>query len=199
MRSLNRTTRPIKLACATIVSGLTRSTRWPVAVFGLDHVPLRVSPRHNEMVLIGETECPLEMTRKIATIVEPLLANVRQQGHDVMVEHRSIPMPEDVREAFCDAVHLFVEWKSGGPKQSVSFRRLRRVSLTGVCDLVLRYRNEPLPLKVHDHLWNLIDDTHMNLKVELATDPSYATGARCLTKLIQEYRAEDGRRKSATA
>jgi hypothetical protein len=119
------------------------------------------------MVLIGETECPLEITRKIATIVEPLLENVQQQGHDVMVEHRSIPMPEDVREAFCDAVHLFVEWKSGGPKQSVSFRRLRRVSLTGVCDLVLSYRNEPLPLKVHDQLWNLIDDTHMNLKVEL--------------------------------
>jgi hypothetical protein len=34
-----------------------------------------------------------------------------------------------------------------------------------------------------------------NLKEELAEDPTYATGARCLDKLIQDQRADDRRRE----
>jgi hypothetical protein len=89
-------------------------------------------------------------------------------------------MPEDLREAFRDAIHLYVDWKFGRPECSVSFRRLQQVSLNGVCDLALSYRNEPLPVNVHDELWNLIDNSRTNLKVKLATDPTYATAARCL-------------------
>ncbi len=70
-----------------------------------------------------------------------------------------------------------------------------RFRSNGVCDLVLSYRNEPLPVNVHDELWNLIDKTRLNLKIELATDPSYATAARCLDKLIQDHRAADRRRE----
>ena len=112
-----------------------------------------------------------------------------------MVDQPSEPMPEDVREAFRNAIHLYVDWKLGRPERSVSFRRLQQISLNGVCDLVLSYRNEPLPVNVHDELWNLIDKTRLNLKVELATDPSYAVAARCLDKLIQDHRAADRRRE----
>jgi hypothetical protein len=112
-----------------------------------------------------------------------------------MVEELPEPMPEDVRDAFRDAVKLYAVWKSGGPENSVSFRKFKYVSLAGVCDLVLSYRNEPLPIKLHDELWNLVDKVDTDLKVELATDPSYATAARCLTRLIENHRAEDGRRK----
>jgi hypothetical protein len=112
-----------------------------------------------------------------------------------MAEQLPDPPPEDVREAFRDAVKLYAVWKSGGPESSVSFRRFKYVSLAGVCDLVLSYRNEPLPIKLHDELWKLVDKTDIDLKVELATDPSYATAARCLIKLIEDHRAEDGRRE----
>jgi hypothetical protein len=110
-----------------------------------------------------------------------------------MSKHPSEPMPEDLREAFRNAIDLYREWKLGAPERSVSFRTLLQVSLSGVCDLVLSYSNELLPVKVHDELWILIDD--LNLKVELAKDPSYATGARCLDKLIQNHRADHQSRR----
>ena len=61
------------------------------------------------------------------------------------------------------------------------------VSLSGICDLVTAYKSEPMPLSVHDELWGLIED--MKLKAELAFDPSYTTGARCLDVLIQDRRS----------
>ena len=35
----------------------------------------------------------------------------------------------------------------------------------------------------------------LNLKEEFAEDPTYASGARCLDKLIQDQRADDRRRR----
>jgi hypothetical protein len=105
-----------------------------------------------------------------------------------MVEQPSEAMPEDVRQAFCDAVRLFDHWRFDEPAPALSFRILS-VSLSGVCDLVLAYKNEPLPVGVYDELWRLIDGPHISLKAELAIDPSYATGARCLDKLIKDRRA----------
>jgi hypothetical protein len=108
-----------------------------------------------------------------------------------MVEQLTETMPEDVRQAFSDAVHLYSRWRleSGDvPAPTLNFRTLK-VSLSGICDLVAAYKNEPLPLPVHDELWTLIDDGHMKLKAELAIDPSYATGARCLDTLIHDRRA----------
>jgi hypothetical protein len=80
------------------------------------------------------------------------------RGHESMSERPSEPMPEDLREAFRNAIDLYREWKLGAPERSVSFRTLLQVSLSGVCDLVLSYSNELLPVKVHDELWILMDD-----------------------------------------
>jgi hypothetical protein len=95
--------------------------------------------------------------------------------------------------AFADAVRLYNHWRvepPNVPAPTLGFRTLK-VSLSGICDLVTAYKNEPLPLAVHDQLWTLIVD--MKLKAELAIDPSYATGARCLDALIQDRRtASDG-------
>jgi hypothetical protein len=60
------------------------------------------------------------------------------------------------------------------------------VSLSGVCDLVLAHRNEPLPLDVHHELLALIDAPLAHLKMDLLNDPSFEMGARCLDRLIQE-------------
>ena len=103
-----------------------------------------------------------------------------------MVEQLSEAMPQDVRLAFADAVRVYDHWRieqANVPAPTLGFRTLK-VSLSGICDLVTAYKNEPLPLAVHDQLWTLIDD--MKLKAELAIDPSYATGARCLEALIQD-------------
>jgi hypothetical protein len=107
----------------------------------------------------------------------------------VVVEQLTETIPEDVREAFTDAVRLFNRWRAepdNVPAPTIGFQTLR-VSLSGICDLVAAYKNEPMPLPVHDDLWRLIED--MRLKAELAMDPSYATGARCLDALIQGRRA----------
>ena len=72
------------------------------------------------------------------------------------------------------------------------------ISLSGVCDLVLAYKNERLPVSVHDELWRLIDDLHMSLKAELAIDPSYPIGAHCLETLIQDRRSAVGVARSLT-
>jgi hypothetical protein len=108
-----------------------------------------------------------------------------------MVEQPPETMPEDVRQAFCDAVRLFDRWRFDGPAPTLPFRTLA-VSLSGVCDLVLAYKNEPLPSNVHDELLGLLDNLHIGLKAELTIDPSYAIGARCLDTLIQDRRAAVG-------
>ena len=111
----------------------------------------------------------------------------------VVVEQLSEAMPQDVRLAFADAVRLYNHWRvepPNVPAPTLGFRTLK-VSLSGICDLVTAYKNEPLPLAVHDQLWTLIVD--MKLKAELAIDPSYATGARCLDALIQDRRKASDR------
>jgi hypothetical protein len=106
-----------------------------------------------------------------------------------MTEQPSETIPEDVRQAFGDAVRLFHRWRFDTPPPTLVFRTLA-VSLSGVCDLVLAYKSEPLPIDVHDELWGLMDNPNIGLKAELAIDPSYATGARCLDTLIQDRRSK---------
>ena len=73
-----------------------------------------------------------------------------------MADQSSETMPHDVRQAFVDAVRLFDRWKFDTPAPTLPFRTLN-ISLSGVCDLVLAYKNEPLPLDVHHELLGLID------------------------------------------
>jgi hypothetical protein len=105
------------------------------------------------------------------------------------VEQLSEPMPNDMRQAFLEAIRLYSDWKFGGSEPLVSFRKLRQMSISGVCELVLGYRNEPLTAQLHNMLRNLIDP-QMNIKVELDEDPSYATGAQCLLEMIDDYRRQ---------
>ena len=98
---------------------------------------------------------------------------------------------------FIDAVRLFNQWQFDTPPPTLGFRTMA-ISLSGVCDLVLAYKNERLPVDVHDELWGLMDNLHIGLKAELAIDPSYAIGARCLDTLIQDRRSAVGVARSLT-
>ncbi len=99
-------------------------------------------------------------------------------------------IPDDLRQSFREAVRLFYRWRPGESMPTLKFRTMI-VSLSGVCDLVLAYRNEPLPLDVHHELLALIETPNMSLKAELMMDPSFETGARSLYKLIEQRRASD--------
>ena len=123
----------------------------------------------------------------ILLIRHPLTPRTMRESA-VMDEQQPKTMPEDVRQSFEEAVRLYNRWQFGTPVPTLHFRNLI-VSISGVCDLVLAYKNEPLALPVYDELWGLIDDLHQNLREELALDPSCATGARCLDTLIQDRRA----------
>jgi hypothetical protein len=112
-----------------------------------------------------------------------------------MMEQSSEPMPDDVRQAFRDAVHLYADWKFGRPQRPVSFRRLQKISLSGVCDLVLSYRNEPLPADVHHELLNLIDEIRINPKLRL----TYAAGAQYLLRLIDNQTQKQAAAKRTRA
>lgn len=106
-----------------------------------------------------------------------------------MVDERSETMPEDLRQALSDALRLYNHWRFEPlnlPAPTLAFRT-PKISLNGIFDLVVAYKDEPLPLAIRDELWPLIEE--MKLKAELAIDPSYATGARCLDALIQGRRA----------
>src|SRR5262245_27085493 len=81
-----------------------------------------------------------------------------------MVEQSIETMPEDVRQSFANAIRLYSRWRFASPGVSaptLGFRTIK-VSLSGVCDLVPAYKNELLPVAIHDELWTLIED--MKLK-----------------------------------
>ncbi len=59
-----------------------------------------------------------------------------------MVEQLSETMPEDVRQAFADAVRLYSHWRFEPPNlptPTLGFRTLK-VSLSGICDLALLWQ-----------------------------------------------------------
>ena len=63
-----------------------------------------------------------------------------------MVEELTQTMPEDLRQAFANAVRLYHQWRFKPdyvPAPTIDFRTLT-VSLSGICDLIAAYKNEPL-------------------------------------------------------
>src|SRR5271170_3176572 len=69
----------------------------------------------------------------------PFKANTESDGQ--LAEQLSEPIPNDVRQAFLEAIRLYKDWRFGGSEPLVSFRKLRQISISGVCELVLSYRN----------------------------------------------------------
>jgi hypothetical protein len=91
----------------------------------------------------------------------------------------------DVMEAFHDAVLKYEDW-GGEPLPEVSLNR-KLVPISSVCHLVMTMDiKEPLPEVVTQRINWFMHAQHQTLKEEFGRDPSYATGARCLLKLIEE-------------
>jgi hypothetical protein len=101
------------------------------------------------------------------------------------------PTPRDLADAFADALLAYADWSPGQPEPEISIGQTK-FSMTAVCGLFDQFADE-LPQHVFDKLRSHMDVvSHSDLIVELALNCSYATGARCLRRLIElrkEYQA----------
>jgi hypothetical protein len=99
------------------------------------------------------------------------------------------PTPRDLADAFANALLAYGDWSPGQPEPEISIGR-SKFSMTAVCGLFDQIADE-LPQHLFDKLRLYMDHvTHGDLIVELAVNCSYATGARCLRRLIELRKAE---------
>jgi hypothetical protein len=99
------------------------------------------------------------------------------------------PTRRDLAEAFADALLAYGDWIAGQPEREIRIERAL-FSMTAVCGLLDQFADE-LPKHVFDKLRSYMDlPSHSDLIVDLAVNCSYATGARCLLRLIELRNAE---------
>jgi hypothetical protein len=99
------------------------------------------------------------------------------------------PTPRDLADAFADALLAYwrLDCRAAGARDQYWQTKF---SMTAVCRLFDQFADE-LPQHVFDRLRSYVDlISHSDLIVELAVNCSYATGARCLRRLI-ELRKEE--------
>jgi hypothetical protein len=95
----------------------------------------------------------------------------------------------DLADAFADALLAYGDWIPGQPEREMSIGGTE-FSMTAVCGLFDQISDE-LPHHVFDKLRSYMDPVlHGDLIVELAVNCSYATGTRCLRRLIELRKAE---------
>jgi hypothetical protein len=104
-------------------------------------------------------------------------------------------IPLDFAEAFADAVLDYEIWSPGYPGREIRIGP-RYYSVIEVCGFVDQFTDR-LPERVFLKLRSYTHD-HPDgvLWADLAADPSYATAARCLRKMI-ERRTEDRKLREA--
>ena len=92
-------------------------------------------------------------------------------------------------ETFFEAVRAYVRWTFGNPEPTATFYR-DALPISTVCRSVDRF-TDPLPADVFDALCFLVaGKANKHLKEKLEADRTYATGARCLLKLIEARQTE---------
>ena len=97
--------------------------------------------------------------------------------------------PRDLADAFADALLAYSDWIAGQPEREISIGQTK-FSMIAVCGLFDQFADD-LPQHLFDKLRLYMDCvSHSDLIVELAVNCSYATGARCLRRLIELRKAE---------
>jgi hypothetical protein len=101
----------------------------------------------------------------------------------------ALSTPRHLADAFADALLAYGDWSSGQPEREISTGQTK-FSMISICGLFDQFADE-LPRHVFDKLRSYMDPvSHSDLIVELAVNCSYATGARCLRRLIELRKAE---------
>ena len=93
----------------------------------------------------------------------------------------------DACEAFCIAVKFYRsgEWSPAVPARNTINLEGQEFTLRQVCRLV-EHMTRPLPDSVVSDLFTSLRVRHSHLEKRLVTDRTYALGARCLLRLMDE-------------
>jgi hypothetical protein len=106
-----------------------------------------------------------------------------------MDDTSSSAIPIEWADGFHLAVARFRSWRPPEPETEISISR-RPYSMSMVCDYAMKFK-DALPQPVFDGLAaSYIKGQDAELRQALDADPSYATAASCLLKLIA-YRNAD--------
>jgi hypothetical protein len=114
-----------------------------------------------------------------------------------MAEPSADPIPPDFAEGFAYAVLVYEIWTPEEPGRLIEIGS-RSYSIVDVCGLVDQFTDrlpERVYLKLRSHMHDCPDG---KLKADLAANPSYATGVRCLLSMI-ERRTKDYRQRGGMA
>jgi hypothetical protein len=106
-------------------------------------------------------------------------------------ENRITP---ELAEAFADAIGQFSIWTPDTDELLVSIEG-KPYTMTGVCGLVQQFRDDKVPANVLHALFGHMHLGHKDLQEQLTNDPSYATAAVCLMKMIT-YKKSDHEAKA---
>ena len=99
----------------------------------------------------------------------------------VMAERRSIP--PDLAAAFFDAVRQYLLWAFAAPQPTIKVGGQEIISIGSACERVSIF-SDRLPDETFNALYLV------SVQKQLKADPTYATGAYCLLKLIEDRQAE---------
>jgi hypothetical protein len=105
----------------------------------------------------------------------------------------TLRIPPDLERAFMETVWGYSDWGLEGPEPEVSIEQ-RRFTLSAVCRFVAKF-DAPMPHVIYSKLLSLIDAAHADLAAELTNNRSYASGALCFLKLIDDRESEYRRRE----
>ena len=105
-----------------------------------------------------------------------------------MSEPQSEPISRHLRDAFYGAVQLYPNWTAFGHGPLVSVDG-GRYTISDVCNLAIEI-SDGMPDDLLGSLMFLLNAADQDLLEGLAKDRSYASGARCLLKLMYRRSAE---------
>jgi hypothetical protein len=109
-----------------------------------------------------------------------------------MTESQSDPIPEDLSKAFRDTVALYATWTPSRPEPEVWIGGSSR-AMSAVSELVEKF-DDRLPDDLFDRLMLCVRDVRYTLlRQRLYARQSYAAGALCLRRLIQDRKTFDER------
>ena len=99
----------------------------------------------------------------------------------------STPIPPKLADAFFDAVRAYIRWAFAAPQPTITIDQ-DAVSISSVCERVSIFA-DPIPDEAFNALY-FVASTQKPLREKLGTDRTYATGALCLLKLIEDRQIE---------
>ena len=103
-----------------------------------------------------------------------------------MAEQKSIP--PDLAAAFFYAVREYMHGAFAGPQPTIQVGTQNVLSIGSACERVSIF-SDRLPDETFNAL-HLLASAQKQLRKKLEADPTYATGAYCLLKLIEDREAE---------